>query len=241
MAGETVGVVGDETDRLADDIGASADVDPSVGAAATHADLVVASGESALVDVVRSGADATVLPVDAGAGVQSVPLSAAGDAVADVVSGAYETAMRPVLSVLVDGEDPVRTLFDVTLVTTEPARISEYSVTTGSSRVTEFRADGIVVATAAGSQGYADAASGPVLDPGTGVVAVTPVAPFVTDAQRWVVPNKDLMLAVERDEGGVSLIVDGRDAGAVPHDADIHVSRTDELTLAVVEASRSFY
>jgi NAD+ kinase len=241
MAGETVGVVGNEADRLADNIVASADVEAAAGGAATDADLVVASGGAALVDYVRAGADGTVLPVDAGAGVLSVPSSAVGEAVAEIVDGGHETATRPVLSVSVDGDDSIHTLFDVTLVTTEPARISEYSVTAGTSRVAEFRGDGVVVATAAGSLEYSDAAGGPVIDPATGAVAVTPVAPFITDAQRWVVPSDDLTLAVERDEGGVSLIVDGRDAGTIPHYTDIYISRTDELRLAVVEDSRSFY
>ncbi|WP_135533287.1 NAD(+)/NADH kinase [Halostella pelagica] len=241
MASDPVAVVGADADRLADDIDSYTGVEVSAGAAAADADVVLASGVSALADLVRAGTDATVLPVDAGAGVRSVPSAAADEAIADVVTGEYETATRPVLSVSVDGADPVRSLFDVTLVTSEPARISEYSVTAGPTRVAELRADGIVVATAAGSHEYAEAAGGPVLDPETDAVAVTPIAPFVTGAKRWVVPHDDVTLSVERDEGGVSLLVDGRNAGAVPHDTAVRIARTDALKLAVVEASRSFY
>lgn len=243
MAGETlVGVVGSGADSVADAVAATA-VDVTVAPAAElgAVDLVVASGSTAVSAAATDGPDAPVLPVDAGRGVRSVPAAAVGEAVASFAAGEAETTTRPVLSVSVDGDAPVRALFDVMLVTTEPARISEYAVTTGETPAAEFRADGVVVATPAGSTGYADAADGPVLDPETDVLSVTPVAPFVTDAQRWVVPDDDLTLSVERDEGDVSLLVDGRDRGTVSPATPVRVRRSDELRLAVVDESRPFY
>jgi NAD+ kinase len=247
MAGEAVvTVVGERADAAADAV-AAAGGDPVVGEdAVTHASsneagLAVAAGAEALVDLVRAGVDVPVLPVDAGPGVRSVSRADLNAAVADATAGRFREAVRPLLSVSVDGDLPVRAAFDVTLVTTEPARISEYALRTADRRVAEFRADGLVVATPAGSREYANDAGGPVLDPSTGVLAATPIAPFITDADDWVLPERDLTLSVERNEGDVSLIVDGRDEGRVPHHAAIDVSRTGDLRLAVVDDSREFY
>lgn len=247
MAGETVvAVVGANADRIAGAV-AAAGGDPVVGedavrrASTSEADLAVAAGREGLVDLVREGVDVPVLPSDAGSGVRSVSRADLDTAVVDAVAGEYRQAVRPLLSVSVDGEPSVRAAFDVTLVTTEPARISEYAVRTADRRVAEFRADGVVVATPAGSREYANDAGGPVLDPATGVLAATPIAPFVTDADDWVLPERDLTLSVERNEGDVSLIVDGRDEGRVPHYTPIGVSRTGDLRLAVVDDSRRFY
>ncbi|NHN47375.1 ATP-NAD kinase [Halostella sp. JP-L12] len=247
MAVETVvAVVGATADRIADAVSAAGG-EPVVGedavrhASTSEVDLAVADGGDALVDLVRAGVDVPVLPVEAGRGVRSVPQAAVDDAVADAVAGEYREAVRPVLSVSVDGDTAVRAAFDVTLVTTEPARISEYAVRTADRRVAEFRADGVVVATPAGSRGYANDAGGPVLDPTTSVLAATPIAPFVTDADDWVLPETDLTLSVERNEGDVSLVVDGRDEGQVPHHTPVDVSRTADLRLAVVDDSRSLY
>ncbi|WP_394351524.1 hypothetical protein [Halobacterium bonnevillei] len=55
------------------------------------------------------------------------------------------------------------------MVTAEPARISEYAVETGTERVDEVRADGVVAATPAGSHGYARDADGPLLSRGRGL------------------------------------------------------------------------
>jgi len=243
MAGDvTVAVESDDAASLVESIErAPASTSVAAEGRTADADLVVADGRAGVVDTVRKTTEALVLPVDAGTGVRSVPRDAVGRAVADVAAGAVERVERPVLSVRFDGGRAFPALFDVTLVTTEPARISEYAIHVGERRIEGFRADGVVVATPAGSRGYAAAAGGPVLDPGCPVVSVTPIAPFVTDAEGWILPNDSVALSVERDEGAVSVLVDGRDEGTVPVDAATHVSRGGAVGIAVVEASADFY
>ncbi|ADB59984.1 sugar kinase-like protein [Haloterrigena turkmenica DSM 5511] len=138
------------------------------------------------------------------------------------------------------GADAVRdrALFDVTLVTDEPARISEYGVASRGDSVATFRADGVVVATAAGSHGYAGAVDAPHLSRAVDAVAVAPVAPFVTDTRRWVLPDDRLELTVERDEGPIALVADGRRVTSVGVDARIAVSVADALeTLSVPDGA----
>lgn len=128
------------------------------------------------------------------------------------------TVSHPVLGIdRPDGR--VHALADVTLVTAEPARISEYTVVVTNSerqqRVMSVRADGIVVATPAGSHGYAHAAGGPRLAAETGVGAVVPIAPFSINADHWVVSLSDIRLTVDRDDAAVELRVDGHQTGTV--------------------------
>ncbi|WP_339104368.1 NAD(+)/NADH kinase [Haloterrigena salinisoli] len=131
-----------------------------------------------------------------------------------------------------------RALFDVALVTDEPARISEYGVSSRGDSIATFRADGVVVATAAGSHGYAGTVDAPHLSEAVGAVAVAPVAPFVTDTRRWVLPDDRLELTVERDEGPIALVADGRRVTSVGVDARISVSVDDSLeTLSVSDGA----
>lgn len=95
--------------------------------------------------------------------------------------------------------------FDTTLVTSEPARISEYAVSVAGRPHAEFRADGVVIATPLGSHGYNRAAGGPQLGFGTGI-AVVPIAPFATIADTWVI-EPPLTVSVER-ETPVSVFAD---------------------------------
>lgn len=242
--GTVVGVVGGHP-AVADAVEAAGG-EPVVGEAAEvvsselAVEVVVAVGEDALVDLVRAGVDAPVLPIAAGASVRSVPGIALGPAVERVVEGDWETVAYPLL-VARTPLGPVRALFDITLVTDEVARISEYTVLGGSGRVSTFRADAVSVATPAGSTGYSRSADGPVLSPRTDAVAVVPVAPFAIDSDHWVLPAEDLRLRVERDETPVELLADGRASGVVIPGEELPVERDGSLSVVVVEESRSFY
>lgn len=180
------------------------------------AEAVVAVGEAALTGAALSGPTVPLLPVGVDGALQGITRPELPDAANALAEGAYGTVTHPSLAVSVDGEQRGRAALDVTLMTTEPARISEFSLTADGERLTEVRADGVVVAGSFGSAGYNSAAGGPLVAPGGGL-SVVPVAPFTTRANNWVVPGP-LELAVERDEGAVSLYADRADLGTVtPH------------------------
>ena len=176
------------------------------------ADAVVAVGDDAVRESMLErpftpdrGTDPPVFPVRDGphaADQPSVP-----DVVGRLLEAGGDRVSHPVLSVILDGDPVGRAAFDVGFVTTEPARISEYAVELPGGRTENVRADGVVAATPLGSTGYASAAGGPILEPGSGV-SVVPIAPFTTRSDTWVVPD-GLRVSVERDAEPVSLVVDG--------------------------------
>lgn len=244
----TVGIVGSEGQDAVERAHEAVEVaggTPLVGEVATvleaDPEAVVAVGESALLALARAEPDAPVLPVAAGDGVRSVPESEVESAIGNLLADA-STVERRLLSVAVDGESVGPALFDVTLTTTEPARISEYGVATGSTTVAIFRADGVVVATPAGSQGYARHADGPVVAPELDAVVVAPVAPFAIDLDRWVLDlDEEVQLAVEREEASVSLLVDDRQVGEVTGENAVEIAAGGSLSLAVVPESQPFF
>jgi NAD+ kinase len=185
-------------------------------------DRVLALGECALIAVARAGVECPVLPVG-GESLPTGPTVDELDAAADTLLAPDPDVVRhPTLSV--DGDrHRGRAVLDATLVTSEPARISEYAITTEGRLVDRFRADGVVVATPLGSGGYASAVGGPLLGPGTGLVVV-PISPFETQRDCWVVDGP-VALSVERDDSEVSLIVDDEEAG--------HVTPGERLSVAV--------
>lgn len=192
-------------------------------------DAVVAVGEAAFLDAALSGDGAPVLPVTPGGGHHAVPRRRVGEAAASLAGGAGRRVAHRLLDVAVDGDHVARAVLDVTLMTSEPARISEYAVLVDGERVDEVRSDGIVVATPAGTDGYANAAGGPVLAPGAGL-SVVPVAPFETDSESWVVPDA-VTLSVERDEGDVTLFADADAVEVVPAHAPVRVAPAGEFSL----------
>jgi NAD+ kinase len=177
--------------------------------------LLVAVGETALSAAARERVEVPVLPVGDVDGIESVPPTLLPDALEAVLSGAAGLRQPPVFEVALTGER-YRGLFDATLVTEEPARISEYGVRSRDELVASFRADGVVVATPAGTHGYAGAVDAPVLFDAVEAVAVAPIAPFTTRTRQWVLPEDGIELTVERDEGAVCLAVDEQAVATVP-------------------------
>ncbi|WP_348612358.1 ATP-NAD kinase [Halobaculum rarum] len=195
----------------------------AIVAADADPDAVVTLGERALVETVLGDPSAPVLPVNAGDGRHAVRRVDAEAALAALAGGHGRTESRATLSVAVDGDRRARAALDATLMTVEPARISEYTVSESDDDepIARVRSDGVVVATPAGSSGYARAAGGSVLAPGTGL-SVVPVSPFATTADTWVLAD-EAVVRVERDDCDVQLIVDGETAGVVPPKADIQI------------------
>jgi len=190
------------------------------------ADAAVAVGDSALSSLAGEGLPVLAVDVD---GVPSVPSEALEDALAALVDGTVEESERPLLGV--EGADTdARGLFDVALFAAEPGRISEFRLDDGGDPLDTVRADGVVVATPAGSHGYARAAGGPTLAPDAGAVAVVPVAAFGSRADRWVAAP-EIGVSVQRDEVPVELAVDGRPAGPVPANRRLSVDSAGALRL----------
>ena len=142
------------------------------------------------------------------------------------------TTSRRVLSVQAD-DTATRAVRDCAIVTTDPARISEYRVMSEETTLTTFRADGVVVATPLGTATYSRAAGGPRLAPDTGL-AVVPIAPFAMTADQWVA-SPPLTLRVERDDA-VTVLADGREVAS--GGADLTVSVSVAGSIIVVDRRR---
>ncbi|MFB6074390.1 MAG: ATP-NAD kinase [Haloarculaceae archaeon] len=236
----TVGLVGATPGDLPDPL-CEADltlheIEPGSSGAHEALDLVFAVGTEPLLAALRDAPGVPVVPVAAGRGVPSIDARGLSDAVEDLVAGRWETETHPILDVAVDGESATRAAADVTLVTEQPAQISEYAVRSGGERVARFRADGVVLATPVGSAGYARRVGGPILAPGTGLVAA-PVAPFATDPDHWVLGPDEVRVRVERDEAPVVLLADDRTVGPVDTTTPVSVSVADRATLAVLSGA----
>jgi NAD+ kinase len=195
-------------------------------------DTVLAVGEAGLRSVAADVPDAPVLPVVDDGGRHTVDRPALDDALAAVADGDHRVGTHPVLGVRRDGAPVGRLLRDAVLVTATPASISEYGFD-GGETTASVRADGLVVATPIGSDGYAASAGGPTLDTTAGV-AVVPVSPFSMTATATVAdPDAGLVLSVERD-GDVALFLDGVRHGSVGVDTDLRIERAGSVGLVSI-------
>ena len=151
-----------------------------------------------------------------------------------------------------DGEEPdgPRTFFALNeLAVTRGAngRLIDFALGVSGARVADMRGDGVVVATATGSTGYALSAGGPLVSPGYDGLVVVPIAPH-TLRSRSIVTNGSDVVEVSLlcpSEGSypreATLFVDGEPIEFPAPVRHIYVRRGDEPTILLRYQREGFY
>jgi NAD+ kinase len=115
-------------------------------------------------------------------------------------------------------------LNDAVLSRGELSRLVLLRTRVNGEALTEFNADGLIVATPTGSTAYSLSAGGPILDPESGVFVITPICPHVL-TNRSIIVAQDSIIEIEASDPDypVFLTVDGR--------KPIHVERGSIVTI----------
>jgi len=102
-------------------------------------------------------------------------------------------------------------LNDVVLTRGAFQGLLEIALKIGPEWVTNYRADGLIVATASGSTAYSLASGGPILAPTMQDLVVTPICPQALSHRTIVLPSaSELSLSITSASGITTLVVDGQ-------------------------------
>ncbi len=102
-------------------------------------------------------------------------------------------------------------LNDAVLSRGELSRLVLLHTRVNGEALTEFNADGLIVATPTGSTAYSLSAGGPILDPESGVFVITPICPHVLTNRSIIVADGSIIEIEASDpDYPVYLTLDGR-------------------------------
>jgi NAD+ kinase len=153
-----------------------------------------------------------------------------------LASGDYRVEERTLLETTVrglDGQIVSRVgLNDVVVSRGERSRLVQIEVAIDGVCLTEYNADGLIVATSTGSTAYSLSAGGPIVIPNSGVFVVTPICPHVLTNRSVVVSNRStirLKASHRSIEQPISLSIDGQEA--------IHFHVGDEVTVKAADVT----
>lgn len=91
------------------------------------------------------------------------------------------------------------------------ARVCRLEVEIGPSHLATFTADGLVISSPTGSTGYSFSAGGPIVDPSSRNLVVTPIAGYLTAIRSVVVSPRHTVRCRIVDAYDVLMSVDGRE------------------------------
>ena len=168
------------------------------------------------------------------------------EAVEGIAQGKITFSDRTLLEVTIknsqQGRAPMIGLNDAVFSRGELSRLIRLRACVNGEPLTEFNADGLIVATPTGSTAYSLSAGGPILQPQSGVLVITPICPHVL-TNRSIIVAESSVIEVEASEPDypVYLSVDGRDPLRVETGAVVTIRKADKTLPLAVMPDVSFF
>jgi NAD+ kinase len=217
---ETARIAGQKSEYSITDLGASADL------------LVVAGGDGTILRVVSQLGEAIkpIFGINVGSlGFLTTASSATyREAVECLARDRINFSQRALLEARVRLREKqtakMLALNDAVLSRGELSRLVMLRTRVNGEPLTDFNADGLIVATPTGSTAYSLSAGGPILDPESGVFVITPICPHVlTNRSIIVAEGSTIEIEASDPDYPVFLTLDGR--------KPIHVERGSVVTI----------
>jgi len=229
---ETAAIAGKSSDRSIAQLGAASDL------------LVVVGGDGTILHVV--GQLGEVIKPIFGINVGSLGFltcansSAYREAVEciakDRINFSQRTLLETRIKVAEKQTKKMTALNDAVLSRGELSRLVLLRTRVNGEALTEFNADGLIVATPTGSTAYSFSAGGPILDPESGVLVITPICPHVLTNRSIIVAETSIIeIEVSDPDYPVFLTLDGRQPIRVKRGSTINIRKAKKtLPLAAL-------
>ncbi|MDQ6973007.1 MAG: NAD(+)/NADH kinase [Mariprofundaceae bacterium] len=211
--------------------------------------MLVLGGDGSLLTTGRHfiGSDTPILGINLGrlGFLTETPVDDMFKAVATVLSGKGEVVRH--FSLRAEGWRKGKMLSsghamnDVVLQRNRHPRMIEFEMRVAGHFVFRVRADGIVLATPAGSTAYALSAGGPIVHPGLDAITVAPVCPHILSNRPIVLPaSESISLHLTEVPAPGALNLDGQMTLDLQQGDEIRVCKSDAISLIYLPG-RNYY
>jgi NAD+ kinase len=168
------------------------------------------------------------------------------EAVECIAQGKMTFSNRALLEVILrdskEKHTPMIALNDAVFSRGEVSRLIRLRTRVNGETLTEFNADGLIIATPTGSTAYSLSAGGPILEPESGVFVITPICPHVL-TNRSIIVSQNSVIEVEASEPDypVYLTVDGREPLRIAKDAKVEIRKAKKTLQLAAMPDMSFF
>jgi len=165
---------------------------------------------------------------------------------ATILEGRFTTWQRMRLNVEVR-QDQERLAYetvlnDVVINKGALARLALITVKVNDRYLTDYRADGLILATPTGSTAYSLAAGGPVMHPTVPGILITPICPFtLTNRPLIVADSSRIELRLAEKASDIMLTFDGQVGLPIDEHHTIVISKADSPVQLITLPGRSFF
>ena len=162
-----------------------------------------------------------------------------------LVAGNYSIQERTLLSIqmtppIKDFEEFPFALNEITIARKNTTTMIGVETYLNDEYLTNYWADGLIIATPTGSTGYSLSCNGPVVSPNSKNLVLTPIAPHNLNARPMVIPdNTAIQLKVDSREKDFQVSLDSR-ITSVPRETKIFIKKSPFRIKTVIPSNQSF-
>jgi NAD+ kinase len=161
-----------------------------------------------------------------------------------VLAGEFQAEERMTFDVSV-ADRSYRVLNDATINKSALARIIDMRVSVSGAFVSNFRADGLIVATPTGSTAYNLSAGGPIIHPMMSAIVITPICPHMLTNRPIVLPDaldvEIRIAAAAAADQEIFLTLDGQEGLALTADDTVRVRKSANSVTLVRTGEKSYF
>ncbi|MDX8391965.1 MAG: NAD(+)/NADH kinase [Mariprofundaceae bacterium] len=211
--------------------------------------MLVLGGDGTLLGISRSfiGSDVPILGINLGrlGFLTEAPVDDMFEAVSTVLNGGGSIVRHFSLAASIwrDGVNlgAWRAINDVVLQRNRHPRMIEFEMRVSGQFVFRVRADGLILATPAGSTAYALSAGGPIVHQELDAILVAPVCPHTLSNRPIVLPSgNEITLRLTEVPAPAALNLDGQMQHELNQGDEIRVSRAGTVSLAYLPGRNYF-
>jgi NAD+ kinase len=160
-----------------------------------------------------------------------------GAALSQVLDGKaeFETRMMLQATLLRQGREltTVHCLNEATVQRAVDTRMLNFEIQVDGKFLTQYPADGVIIATPTGSTGYNLSAGGPIIDPSLEVLALSAIAPHTLSARPIILASNAVIEVAIETRGDAILSADGQYRFQVFNGDHVRVTRSERVTRLV--------
>ncbi len=170
------------------------------------------------------------------------------DRLSEIVEGRYTLDKRMMIKIdVVEKDGNVKlssyAVNDAVISNGSIARIIDLSLSEGGALISNYRSDGLIIATPTGSTAYSMSAGGAVVDPRVECICVTPICPHALGSRPMIFP-KSAMIEVKnicQREKMIFLTLDGRVNQEIAYGDTVKVTESEMTTSLIRIKHNCFY
>ncbi|MGL5970959.1 MAG: NAD(+)/NADH kinase [Cetobacterium sp.] len=121
------------------------------------------------------------------------------------------------------------------------SKILNISMSTENTKICDYKADGIIIATPTGSTAYSLSAGGPIVMPQIKAIIVTPLAPHNLATRPIIISGEERLILTLNPEQKGSVIVDGENEREIEKGEKISIYYSRKKINLILTKERDYY